>query len=169
MVDLPVTLGLHQRVAARLVAVRVSPEVANQRRCRLHADARRRGHAVSAERLRLADWTLLVTNVPATLLSGPEVLVVARVRWHVEVLFNLWKGEGQLAHSRRTQPWPVLCEVYAKLLALLVQHWLVVTSLWTCPERSWTQAAQTLRKQALPLPLSPAGRPWGMPCEWCSA
>lgn len=149
VIDLPVRLGGHHRLPARLVAVRVPQEVANLRRRDLHADARRRGQAVSQERLRLADWTLFCTNVPAELLSGQEVLVVARVRWQIELVFKLWKSAGHLAHSRSANPWRVLCEVYAKLLGLLIQHWVLVTSLWTSPDRSAWKAAQTLRKHAL--------------------
>lgn len=151
VVDLPVCLGVHHRLPGRLIAVRVPQEVANQRRRSLHADARRRGQAVSQERVRLADWTLFCTNVPPALLSGPEVLVLARVRWQVEVVFKVWKSVGHLAHSRSEKPWRVLCEVYAKLLGLLVQHWLLVTSLWRYPDRSAWKAAQTLRKHALHL------------------
>ena len=151
LVDLPVHVGMQHRLPARLIAVRVPQEVANQRRCRLHADAHRRGQAVSQERLGLADWTLFCTNVPPEMLTGPEVLVVARVRWQVELVFKVWKSAGHLAHSRSEQPWRVLCEVYAKLLALLVQHWVLVTSLWAYPDRSAWKAAQTLRKHALHL------------------
>lgn len=151
LVERPVCLGVHHRLPCRLIAVRVPQEVANQRRRALHADARRRGQAVSHERLRLADWTVFVTNVPAALLSGPEVLVVARVRWQIELVFKLWKSAGHLAHSRSAQPWRVLCEVYAKLLGLLLQHWVMVTSLWSYPDRSAWKAAQTLRKHALQL------------------
>jgi hypothetical protein len=151
VVDRPVHLGVHQRLPARLIAVRVPPEVANLRRRDLHADARRRGQAVSQERLRLADWTLFCTNVPPDLLSGPEALVVARVRWQIELVFKLWKSSGHLAHSRSTQPWRVLCEVYAKLVGLLIQHWVRVSSLWAYPDRSAWKAAQTLRKHALHL------------------
>jgi hypothetical protein len=147
----PVTLGVQHRLPARLIAVRVPPEVANRRRQHLHTDARRRGQAVSPERLRLAAWTVWVTNVPATLLSAAEVLVVARTRWQIELVFKLWKSSGHLAHSRSDKPWRVLCEVYAKLLGLLVQHWVIVTSLWTYPDRSTWKAAQTLRKHALHL------------------
>jgi hypothetical protein len=99
----------------------------------------------------LADWTVFCTNVPAPLLSASEVLVVARVRWQVELLFKLWKSAGHLAHSRNAKPWRVLCEIYAKLLGLLVQHWVLVTSLWTYPDRSAWKTAQTLRKHALHL------------------
>jgi Transposase DDE domain len=151
VLDLPVCLGVHHRLPGRLIAVRVAQEVANQRRQALHTDARRRGQAVSAERLRLADWTLFVTNVPSTLLSGPEVLVVARVRWQIELVFKVWKSVGHLAHSRSAKPWRVLCEVYAKLLGLLVQHWVMVSSLWAYPDRSAWKAAQTLRNHALHL------------------
>jgi Transposase DDE domain len=151
VIDWPVRLGVHHRLPARLIAVRVPPEVANQRRRDLHADARRRGQAVSQARLRLADWTRFCTNVPPDLLSGPEVLVVARVRWQIALVFKLWKSSGPLAHSRSAQPWRVLCEVYAKLVGLLIQHWVMVTSLWTYPDRSAWKATQTLRKHALHL------------------
>jgi Transposase DDE domain len=148
VVDQPVCLGVQDRVPCRLIAVRVPPEVANQRRRKLHAEARRRGQAVSHERLRLADWTLFCTNVLPDLLSGPEVLVVARVRWQIELVFKLWKSAGHLARSRSDKPWRVLCEVYAKLLGLLIHHWVMVTSLWRYPDRSAWKAAQTLRKHA---------------------
>jgi hypothetical protein len=45
----------------------------------------------------------------------------------------------------------VLTEVFAKLLALLVQHWVVLTGCWDAPDRSLVQAAQTLRTQAMHL------------------
>jgi hypothetical protein len=47
-----------------------------------------------------------------------------------------------------------LCEVYAKLLALLVQHWLLVLSCWAYPDRSLTQAAQTIQRYATSLALA---------------
>lgn len=151
VIDRSVRLGVQHRLPARLIAVRVPQEVANLRRRDLHAAARRRGQAVSPARLRLADWTLFCTNVPPELLSAREVLVVARVRWQIELVFKLWKSSGHLAHSRSDKPWRVLGEVYAKLVGLLIQHWVMVTSLWRYPDRSAWKAAQTLRKHALHL------------------
>jgi hypothetical protein len=150
-VDRPVCLGVQPRLPARLIAVRVPQGVANQRRRALHAEARHRGQAVSRTRLRWADWTLFCTNVPPALLSGPAVLVVARVRGQVEVVFKLWKSSGHLAHSRSAKPWRVLCEGYAKLVGLVGQHWVMVPRLWRYPDRRAWKAAQTLRKHALSL------------------
>src|SRR5439155_25562546 len=100
VIDLPVCLGVHHRLPARLIAVRVSPEVANQRRRALHAEARRRGQAASAERLRLADWTRFCTNVPPARLNAAEVPVGSRVRWQVELGFKATKIAGDPALSR---------------------------------------------------------------------
>ena len=113
--------------------------------------ARAKGRQVSATRLALAAWTLFVTNVPAERLTLREALVLGRMRWQSELLFKWWKSPGRVDESRSTQPWRILCEVYAKLLAMLVQHWVFLVSFWAYPDRSLTKAAQTVQKHALHL------------------
>jgi hypothetical protein len=152
--DLPVFLGAAQQVPARLLVVRVPPEVAEARRQRLREEAKRKGQSVSARRLALAAWTLLVTNVPASLLSLEEALVLARARWQIELLFKLWKDQGLLDESRSQKRWRRLCELYAKLLGLVIQHWLLVLTCWQHPDRSLRQAAQTIRRYATALALA---------------
>jgi Transposase DDE domain len=148
-VEQEVVLGVDQRVPARLLAMRVPQDVADARRRRLREAARKKGRQVSATRLALAAWTILVTNVPADRLVLREALVLGRVRWQIELLFKLWKSHGGVDESRSTKPWRVLCEVYAKLLAMLIQHWLFLVSCWAYPNRSLVKAAQTVRKHAL--------------------
>jgi hypothetical protein len=150
-VELAVALGERQHLAARLVAIRVPQDVAETRRRRLRKAARDKGRQVSATRLALAAWTLFVTNVPAERLTWRETLVLGRMRWQIELLFKLWKSHGRVDESRSTKPWRILCEVYAKLLAMLVQHWVFLVSFWAYPDRSLTKAAQTVQKHALHL------------------
>ena len=150
-VDLPVRLGVDQRLAGRLLAERVPAPVAQQRRRRLRSEAKRRGRTPSAHQLACCDWTMLVTSVPAALLSLHEALVLAQARWQVELLFKLWKSHGHIDESRSAKPWRLLTEVFAKLLAMLVQHWLLLTGCWQIPARSLTKAAQTVRQHALHL------------------
>jgi Transposase DDE domain len=150
-VDLMITLGVQQHLSARLLAVRVPQEVAAQRRRRLRTQARDHGRSPSATRLAGCDWTLFVTNVPPDLLSLREALVLARARWQIELLFKLWKSHGQIDVSRSHKPWRVRTEVCAKLLALVVQHWLLLTGCWAYPDRSLVKAAQTVRQHALHL------------------
>jgi Transposase DDE domain len=147
--DLAVSLGCQQQLPVRLLAVRVPPEVATQRRRRIRAAARKHGRTPTAEVLARADWTLLVTNAPVALLAVDEALVLQRARWQLELLFKLWKQHGKIDESRSAKPWHVLCDVFAKLLAVLVQHWVILTGCWQCPNRSLVKAAQTVRARAL--------------------
>ncbi len=103
---------------------------------------------MSQARLTLADWTIYATNLSPGQLSVAEALVLGRVRWQIELLFKLWKSQGHLDRWRSTKPWRILCEVYAKLLTLLIQHWVFLSSSWEYPDRSLSKAAQTVRKQA---------------------
>src|SRR5437879_7978051 len=65
----------------------------------------------------------------------------------IERLFKLWKQEGLVDEWTGTKPWRVLCEVYAKLLAMVLQHWFVLLSCWDDPHRSLFAVAEVLRKQ----------------------
>jgi len=149
--DLPVLLGAQERLRVRLVAVRVPQEVADQRRRRLHAEFRDRGKTPSARLLALAAWTTFITTVPPAQLSVAEALVLLRARWQIELLFKLWKSHGRIDAWRSWQPWRILCEVYAKLLAMIVQHWVLLVGCWHQPNRSLVKAAQTVRGYALAL------------------
>jgi hypothetical protein len=151
LVDWAVHLGVKQRLPARLLAVRVPPAVANQRRRQARARAAKHGRTPSADCLARADWTILVTNAPRNLLAVREALVLLRARWQIELLFKLWKAHGHLDASRSAKPWRVLTEVFAKLLAMLVQHWVLLTGCWDHPDRSLVKAAQTIRAHALHL------------------
>jgi hypothetical protein len=153
-VELAVTLGVRERVPVRLIARLVPPQVAAQRRRRWRREARREGRAVSRARLALADWDAYITTAPPALLAAEEALALARARWQVELLFKLWKQHGRLGTSRSAQPWRVLCEVYAKLLALLIQHWCLLLRCWADPARSLVEAAAVVREYALLLALA---------------
>lgn len=145
VVDLPVELGVAARLPARLLAVRVPRAVARARRKRLRREARTKGQLVSAERLTLAAWTVLVTNLSPDDLTVDEALALAQARWQIEQLIDLWKTHGGLDRSRSAQPWRVLAERYAKLIALVIQHWLLLHGDWAAPNHSLVKAARVVR------------------------
>lgn len=51
---------------------------------------------------------------------------------------------GWIARGAPT-PWRVLAECYAKLIALLIQHWLILQGDWAAPNHSVVKAAHVLR------------------------
>jgi hypothetical protein len=158
-VEYDVWLGLADRVPCRLVARRLSQTTAEERLRKLHQQAQREGRTPSADQLTLACWTVLITNIPTPLLTPSEALVLYRVRWQIELLFKLWKSGARLETSRSANPWRILTELFAKLLGVLIQHWLILIGCWHCPHRSLTKAGQTIRKFAFALALSFAHLP----------
>src|SRR4051812_3594339 len=153
-VDLDVRLGARERLACRLIARRVPPAVAEVRRRRLQEKSQRRGDKVSALAVALAEWTILVTNVPREMLSIEEAVAVARMRWQIELIFKLWKSHGGIDEWDSRSPEKVLCTVYGKLLAMVVEHWTIVTGCWSRPDRSPVKAARLIGKSALNLALA---------------
>lgn len=145
MKEQAVLVGAAERLPMRLLLLRVPKAVAEHRREDLRLDAQRRGDAVSPEALRLADWTILLTDVPAKRLRFEEALVLLRERWQMELLYKLWKQHGQVDEWRTSNPWRVLCELYAKLIGVLLQQWLIVLFAWHDPQRSLVKLAQVVR------------------------
>jgi Transposase DDE domain len=149
VVELPVELGVTERLPARLIAFRLDPQAAARRRRKVRYIARRKHRAPSPERLALCSWDVFVTNVPAEQLTAEEVRVLGRTRWQIELLFKLWKSEGHLERSRSGKSYRILCEFYAKLIGLVLQQWCLVLGCWDDLERSWTKAGRVVREYAL--------------------
>ncbi len=80
--------------------------------------------------------------------GAADALVLARARWQIELLFKLWKSHLRVDEWRSANPWRILTEVYAKLLAALVQHWLMLAGCWHQPDRSLGKAAQAIQAHA---------------------
>lgn len=160
VLDQAVTLT-HHRYPVRLVATRLPPEAVLARQARLRNQQRRRySREPSADQLRLCEWCVLVTSVPASLCSAAQLLALYRLRWQIELLFKLWKDEGCLDAWRTAHPGRILTELYAKLLMLLVQHWVLVQTCWQLDDRSLVKAARTLRDHVarfIPLLHDPNG------------
>jgi hypothetical protein len=158
VIELSVELGARERLPARLIAFRLDPQAAARRRRKVRYVARRKARPASPERLALCSWDVFVTNVPPDKLSPEEVRILGRARWQIELLFKLWKSEGQLERSRSTKTYRILCELYAKLIGLVLQHWCLVLGCWSCLERSLTKAGRVVREYA-PLLARCLGRP----------
>lgn len=110
------------QVACRLIALRVSDHVANTRRRRLKREAKRKGRAVSTHQLRMCDWTLLTTNVPAPWLPLEMVRVLYTVRWQIELLFKQLKSILRVHHSATGKEPRLRCELYGKLIGAVLIH-----------------------------------------------
>ena len=145
VVDVFVQLGA-KRFPCRLVAIHVSQEIAARRRRKIYEKSRDKGREPTAEYLALQEWTIFVTNCPPALLTWKEVIVLYRARWQIERLFKLWKSYNRLA-DRDINATAVrqMAEIYTKLIAVIIQHGILLMTVWLEGRRSLWRAAKSLR------------------------
>jgi len=146
-VDIPVSVGVTTQVQARLIARKMSAEVVKRRRESLKEQAHKQGKPITARQWDLVQWTIVLTNVPLSLLAAAEAMALMRARWQIELLWKLWKEQGKVDEWQTEKPERILCELYAKLLGMLVQHWVLLLSCWDDPHRSLVGAVQVIREQ----------------------
>jgi hypothetical protein len=145
-VDQAVIVGKDQPLACRLLAWRLPQEQANRRRQKVREETRsKKGRDPSAARLAWCDWTILVTSVPLELLTPPEAVVLYRARWQVELLFKRWKSQDRVAVLSGSTEVRQMVRVWSRLLAALVQHWLVVASAWGDATKSLSKVCEAVR------------------------
>lgn len=154
LVDREVLLGVSERLRCRLIAIRVPEEIANRRRQDAREKAKKKGRTPSAEYLELLGWSLFITNNSEEDLTWKAVVVLYRARWQIELLFKLWKSHNHLARSRAgASALEVLAVFYAKLLGVVLQHWIMVATAGAKESRSMPKAALALREMVKALLL----------------
>lgn len=145
VVDVHVQIG-KERLPCRLVAIRVPPEIAAKRRQKIRKKARDHGRRPSQEYLDLQQWTIFVTNCPEEL-DWKDVIVLYRARWQIERLFKLWKSYNHLADRDEAAPAArQMAGVYIKLIAVVIQHGILLMTVWLDGRRSLWRAAASLRR-----------------------
>ena len=110
-------------VKCRLICLRVSEQVANERRRRLLKEAKKKGRTPSNTHLALCDWTLLVTNVAETSLPAEMAWRLYSLRWQIELLFKQLKSVLAIHRSQtRKNVSRLKCEIYGKLILAVLVH-----------------------------------------------
>jgi len=144
-------LGAGKQVPCRLFARRATEAQVKRRHAQQDAYAHKHATQVTQRQREWACWILLISNVPASLLTLSEAFVLLRVRWQIELVWKLWKMQGQVDEWQTKNEGRILCEVYAKLLAVLLQHWLMLLTCWDDPHRSSIGISEMVRDQVVVL------------------
>lgn len=121
----PVRIGREEQLPCRMIVLRVPQAVADERRRKARETARRKGRTPSARHLALMDWTVYITNVPTTMLTLRQVVILYSVRWQIELIFKLWKSECALDRVAGRHRERVLSELYAKLIGIVIMQFLL--------------------------------------------
>lgn len=115
-----VRVDQHLRVPVRLCAVRKSPEAILESERKLRRRAQKKGETLRPETLEYAQWVMVLTNVPITLLSDAQIMEWYRVRWQVELAFKRLKSLAGFGHLPKYDPGSSRAWLYGKLLVALL-------------------------------------------------
>lgn len=141
-------MGSSKRVPVRVIYYRVPPKIAQERRRKAKQQARKNGTTCTQRSLDWLDWLIFVTNAPDHLLSVDQIATVYRLRWQIEIIFKVWKQEMDWALIGNWRPARILCQFYARCLALLLFHCLQEKYQaqfdW---EISWQKAIRLLKRK----------------------
>jgi hypothetical protein len=141
---LPVGLGSGQeRQWVQLCAAPLSGAALRKRQARLKEQARLDQRPLSQGQQDVAAWTIYLTNIPH--LTFDQAHILARTRWQIELLFKLWKSHGKVLVSRSADPIRQQCEGFAKLLGVLIAHWVLLVAGWQPHHLSALDALRILR------------------------
>jgi hypothetical protein len=111
------------QVTCRLICLRVAAHIAEQRRRTMKRNAVKKGHTCSQRHLMLAEWTLLITNVPESWWPVEALWSLYSLRWQIELLFKRLKSTLAIDHTNTANVHRLHCQLYGTLiLAALMQH-----------------------------------------------
>lgn len=114
--------GLRRTSPCRLVCLRVSEQVATERRRRMKCHARRKGRPLRHRQLQSCDWTIFITNVPEAQLPLSMVRALYTIRWQIELIFKQLKSIVRVHQSATTNIHRLRCELYGKLIVAVWIH-----------------------------------------------
>lgn len=116
--DLVVLVGA-QKKKCRLVAVKVSPEVAERRRRERRQKAKENGKQPCPKGAARDGWHLMLTNLSKREATVHQLAEVYRARWAVEIQFRAWKQALNLtkALNRKSNEHHIQALVLAAMIA----------------------------------------------------
>ena len=120
---------------------------------------------MSASKQRQLEWLLVLTNVDGRMLSARQVVALMRLRWQIELFWKRWKQEGKIDTWRSGKPQRISTELYAKLLGLLLEHWVTLQGCWADPRRTSSKLDKCSSGRSLGC-FWPFEERW--PGRWCS-
>lgn len=120
-----VFLGKEAKIKVRIICHKLSTEQSAARRRKANALAKAHGYKSSQRNQKLLDWSIFITNIPEEKICGEYIGHIYRVRWQIELLFKLYKSHIKIETLKaRNNSSRVLCELYAKLCAIIIFHYI---------------------------------------------
>ncbi len=109
-----------QKLPTRLIAIKVSDEVFNQRVRALNKKYKQLRKTPQKSTIELQRYVIFVTNIPRETIAPEHIGTIYRLRWSIELVFKRWKSIFKIDRVTGTKGNRTLCFIYAKIIAILL-------------------------------------------------
>ena len=109
-----------QKFPTRLIAIRVSDEICNQRLRAFKRKYQQLGKTPQKSTLELQRYIIFITNIPKEMIAPQHIGTIYRLRWSIELVFKRWKSTFKIDRVTGTNGNRTLCFIYVKLIAILL-------------------------------------------------
>ena len=129
VLDIVVLCGKEEKLKVRLIAIKLSPEQAAERR-RKAKNNRDTKTNHDSEYYALLDYVIFITNLDKQLWPAHQIAEAYKVRWNIEILFKSWKSGLRISsvipetqkHVERVESILYLLLLYIAWFQMLVYH-----------------------------------------------
>lgn len=108
------------RLKVRLCAVKKSPEGAAQAQRRLNRRAQRNGQKLRPATVEHSSWVVVLTTLPASVMTDVQVLDWYRIRWQIELAFKRLKSLADAGQLPKHDAVSSRAWLYGKMLIALL-------------------------------------------------
>lgn len=122
LIEKDIYIGEADRVASRLIAVRLPDDIVNERRRVARQKAKKKGYTPTEAHLFLLGWSLFITNIPRDVWTPQTVVKAYPMRWQIELIFKSWKSHCHLSAINAKKKETVLCYLYGRMLLVLLTY-----------------------------------------------
>lgn len=114
-----VWIGQKEKIKVRIIATRFSGDEVDKRIRKIKRNNQKRGTLPSQGILKMAEWSIYITNIDESLLHHGQVHLIYSLRWQIELFFKLCKSESGIDKVSGRNTNRILCELYAKLICVV--------------------------------------------------
>jgi Transposase DDE domain len=116
-VNVKIYVGKEERFETRLVAEKVPSDVVKQRTARYKKE-RKKVHSPYYEEW--CNYSIFITNIPATMFSAKMIIELYKIRWQIELVFANFKSNVEVNILKGTNKNRIESLIYGKLITIVV-------------------------------------------------
>lgn len=118
IIDIEVLLT-EEKIPCRLIIYPLKDAVINERLRKKRKEYKKKRRELTKEMIEMLKWTIMITNAPVEMIKSKDVYEVYRLRWSVELVFKVWKGDFDFEYLKGYRKERVLFELLGKLITVV--------------------------------------------------